>query len=38
MPTAIGYFTICVPDVDRGAAFCGSLFGWTSDASPPSHD
>ena len=38
MPTEIGYFTICVPDVDRGAAFYGGVFGWTFDASPPSHD
>ena len=38
MPTEIGYFTISVPDVDKGTAFYGGLFGWTFDPSPPSHD
>ena len=37
MPTEIGYFTLSVPDVDKGAAFYGGLFGWTFDPSPPSH-
>jgi uncharacterized protein len=38
MPTEIGYFTLAVPDVNRGATFYGGLFGWTFDPSPPSHD
>lgn len=37
MPTEIGYFTLSVPDVDRGVAFYSGLFGWTFDPSPPSH-
>ena len=37
MPVEIGYFTLRVPDVDKGAAFYGGLFGWTFDPSPASH-
>ena len=37
MPVEIGYFTLCVPDVHKGAAFYGDLFGWTFDSSPASH-
>ena len=32
MPVEIGYFTLAVPDVEKGAAFYGGLFGWTFDA------
>lgn len=35
MPVEIGYFTIAVPDVNKGAAFYGSLFGWTFDLWQP---
>ena len=38
MPIEIGYFTLRVPDVDKGAAFYGALFGWTFDPSPATHD
>jgi len=38
MPVEIGYFTIAVPDVNKGAAFYGSLFGWTFDPAFTSHD
>lgn len=37
MATEIGYFTLSVPDVQKGTAFYGSLFGWTFDPSPDSH-
>jgi uncharacterized protein len=37
MPIEIGYFTLCVPDVNKGAAFYGGVFGWTFDPSPASH-
>ena len=37
MPVEIGYFTLCVPDVNKGATFYGGVFGWTFDPSPTSH-
>jgi predicted enzyme related to lactoylglutathione lyase len=36
MPVELGYFTIAVPDVKRGKAFYGPLFGWTFDAASES--
>jgi hypothetical protein len=38
MATEIGYFTLCVPDVQKGATFYGGVFGWTFDPSPGSHE
>ncbi|MEH6664144.1 MAG: VOC family protein [Brevundimonas sp.] len=31
MSTALGYFTIDTPDIDRARAFFGEVFGWTFD-------
>jgi len=35
MPIELGYFTIPLPDVKKGMAFYGALFGWTFDENGP---
>jgi len=32
MTVELGYFTIPLPDIEKGMAFYGRLFGWTFDA------
>lgn len=35
MAIELGYFTIPLPDIAKGMAFYGALFGWTFDADGP---
>lgn len=37
MVAELAYFTLAVPDTERGALFYGGLFGWRFDEAPAGH-